>query len=374
MFRILKSDWMRKKSVIISGPGSENSQVAIWIICLSQEFIKLGYEVIRVVDGQRKDLVNLNGDLKTYTWPSKRPTKFKDLIFYAKLLIKYKPTLIIANFGSVNIATLLSYFFSVKNRIVWYRTTSFQSELESNNNFKKRVLNFRKKIILSLASNIVTNSLYLKKQVIRDFKIKENKLLVFPNALNSSGQKIKYSLSERNQIVCVGRLHKIKGHEHLFRAIKILKNRSKEITVKLIGDGPEFENLKRLSKSLGIESNVIFAGRLLQSEVLDELARSKFSIVPSLDEAFGYVIIESFSVGTPVIASKVGGIPEILENGKEGILIPPSDPDKLATAIESMDENEDLTRDFGKRAYKKYQEKFNLQVLTEYQANFFSKL
>jgi glycosyltransferase involved in cell wall biosynthesis len=128
----------------------------------------------------------------------------------------------------------------------------------------------------------------------------------------------------------VGRLSHEKGLDVLLRAMARLPGTRAVVG----GDGPERESLERLARELGITSLVTFAG-WVETPWPDHLVPDVL-VVPSRREGFGLVAAEALMTGIPVVASAVGGLPEVLEDGTAGLLVPPEDPAALAQAIESV--------------------------------------
>lgn len=103
----------------------------------------------------------------------------------------------------------------------------------------------------------------------------------------------------------------------------------------MVGTGPEETSLKTLAENLEISQNIQFIPHLSQAEVANLLQKAKIFVLPSLEEALGMVAVEALASGTPVVASRVGGIPEAVPE-EAGILVPPADADALADAIQEL--------------------------------------
>ena len=134
----------------------------------------------------------------------------------------------------------------------------------------------------------------------------------------------------RPLVGAVGRLSPEKGFDVLVRAVAQLPGARTVVA----GDGPERETLERLAHELGIASLVTFVG-WVDPPWSDHLVPDVL-VVPSRREGFGLVAAEALMSGIPVVASAVGGLPEVLEEGVAGLLVPPEDPTALARAIESV--------------------------------------
>ncbi|MGR6837141.1 glycosyltransferase family 4 protein [Syntrophomonas erecta] len=132
-------------------------------------------------------------------------------------------------------------------------------------------------------------------------------------------------------ITMVARLHPVKGHEYFLRAARQVLDRYPGVQFLIIGEGPERGNITRLVNELGLNERVRMPGYYTPIE--DIYGVSDLLCVPSIMEGLGLVILEAMYFRVPVVASAIGGILEIIEDGKDGILVPPRDPSALAGAI-----------------------------------------
>lgn len=144
------------------------------------------------------------------------------------------------------------------------------------------------------------------------------------------------------RLLAVGRFVKAKGFDVLLRAVGLLRRRGSDVEVDFIGDGDQASVLRRLTMNLGIEAAVHFHGWLPFEEVEKALTRSALLVHPSigLGDAVPTVIKEAMAVGTPVVASAVAGIPELLDEGRCGILVSPRSPERLADALSELLEDQ----------------------------------
>ena len=144
-------------------------------------------------------------------------------------------------------------------------------------------------------------------------------------------------------IICVGRLSPEKGQTGVLRAFARLRAKHPDAVLRLVGDGPNRDALERLASELGIDGAVTFAGRLPEQETLAEIARADMLVLPSFMEGLPIVLMEAMALGVPVISSRVAGIPELVSDGKTGLLFAPSDWDELAQCIERLLSDSDLS-------------------------------
>ena len=136
------------------------------------------------------------------------------------------------------------------------------------------------------------------------------------------------------RLAIVGRLIPIKGHDVVLRAVARARARLPGLTLEIAGDGELEPELRATAARLGLDDAVSFLGRVAPADPV--LERAEVVVVPSFGEGFGMVALEAMERGRPVIASDVGGLPEIVADGRTGILVPPGDVDALAGAIVAL--------------------------------------
>jgi glycosyltransferase involved in cell wall biosynthesis len=141
-------------------------------------------------------------------------------------------------------------------------------------------------------------------------------------------------LPKSQAILFVGRLERLKGVEYLLRAFA---RTSGNATLRIVGDGPQRDYLERLAAELSITERTQFAGWVPQERLSAEYANATVLVVPSVcPEAMGLVAIEAMASGRPVIGSAMGGIPELIHEGRTGYIVPPANPGELAAAIDQL--------------------------------------
>jgi glycosyltransferase involved in cell wall biosynthesis len=163
------------------------------------------------------------------------------------------------------------------------------------------------------------------------------------------------------RIIAVGRLAADKGFDYLLRAIARLRARGVEATLELVGDGPEAAPLRRLARELGIAERVTLRGWLHFTDVRAAMRQATVLVHPSagLGDGLPNVIREAMALGTPVIASRVAGIPEALDDGRCGMLVPTKDAGALADALATLLADEGLRRTYAQRAREWTEQKFD---------------
>ncbi len=174
-----------------------------------------------------------------------------------------------------------------------------------------------------------------------------------------SVSKFKFRIRKRNigedfRLLTVARLVEVKGVEYALRALAILLPKIPRLRYQIAGDGPKRQQLESLSRQLGLSDTVQFLGTVSQEQAAALYERAHVFVLPSIvtdageEEGQPVVLIEAQASGLPVIATAIGGIPESLDDGKSGILVPPKDPEALARAILSLASQ---TENWGRMGY-----------------------
>jgi glycosyltransferase involved in cell wall biosynthesis len=147
----------------------------------------------------------------------------------------------------------------------------------------------------------------------------------------------KYDYSAPRQeiryLLCVSRLSPEKGLTFLICALGLLRERGYDLELRLAGDGPTKQHLQKLTNEIGLAEQVHFIGFLSEDEIIRELQDSDLFVLPSFIEGIPVAAMEAMAVGLPVIATNIAGTSELIEDGKTGILVRPSDAEALADAV-----------------------------------------
>ena len=204
------------------------------------------------------------------------------------------------------------------------------------------------KLVLRNADAVIALTQDMKTQI---QKIYSREILVIPNGIDiksfekSSREKAraKLRIKKKERIVTfVGTLRPIKGLEYLVQALNIMGKKGPRVKLMLVGDGEEKEHLEGLVGELELEEDVMFIGRVPNEEIPEYMAASDVFVLPSLSEGFPNVVLQAMAAGLPIIASKVGGLPEIIEEGGNGFLVEPKNAAQIADRISQLLEDDEL--------------------------------
>jgi glycosyltransferase involved in cell wall biosynthesis len=178
-------------------------------------------------------------------------------------------------------------------------------------------------------------------------------VLVIPNGAdlnrfkNLSRPKIRDGLGvarDEKIVLFVGRFHPVKGIRYLIRALGTLSQKRPDIRLVLVGDGEERSALEALATELNLQERISFTGQISYGQVPEYMAASDILVLPSLSEGLPLAIIEAMASGLPIVATWVGGISEIVQEGVNGFLVAPKNPEALAEKIVILMEDSDLRR------------------------------
>jgi len=175
-------------------------------------------------------------------------------------------------------------------------------------------------------------------------------------------------------IICVGRLSPEKGQAGLLRAFASLRTSNSNAKLKLVGDGPDRETLEALAREMGVTEAVTFTGRLSEDDTLAQIAQSDLLVLSSFMEGLPIVLMEAMALGVPVVASRVAGIPELVEDGSTGLLFAPSDWDGLKACMERLLGDGTLQAEIAERARKKVAEEFDVRGSAKVLAGLFERI
>jgi glycosyltransferase involved in cell wall biosynthesis len=170
------------------------------------------------------------------------------------------------------------------------------------------------------------------------------------------------------EILCVAALREVKGHRHLLEACALLQAEGLEFRCHLVGSGPLEGELRAHVQRAGLEARVKLHGPLPRAEVLARMRAAHVLVLPSIldregrREGIPVTLMEAMSCGLPVVASRISGIPELVEDGRSGILFPPGDSGALADALRRLRASPALRAELGRGARAKVEADFDLRA------------
>jgi glycosyltransferase involved in cell wall biosynthesis len=170
-------------------------------------------------------------------------------------------------------------------------------------------------------------------------------------------------------VLFVGRLVERKGVNHLVDAVRLLSP-GVDVRLMIVGDGPERARIEGRVREQGLDGRVAVRGRVSEAELQAAYAGADAFVLPAVldrrgdTEGLGVVLLEAMNQRVPVIASAIGGIRDIVEDGVSGLLVPPGDAAALAAALERLARAPDLAARVGEAGYRRLRERFSWDEIT----------
>ncbi len=174
--------------------------------------------------------------------------------------------------------------------------------------------------------------------------------------------RARWQLKKEEVVVgIVSKLWEGKGHITLIEAFKVVKQRIPNARLVIVGEGDLYSELLRVVNENGLRESVLFTG--FQMDVSKILSTFDVAVLPSFFEGMGRVLLEAMAMEKPVVASRVGGIPDLVKHNVNGLLINPGDVAELANALEKILTDSELAGNMGKEGRKRIQEQFSSEVM-----------
>ena len=192
----------------------------------------------------------------------------------------------------------------------------------------------------------------IKRSVQEEYRLSDARIQMVYNGIDLSrcSKKTIYSFKSTFRFIHVGRLVPVKNQELIIKAVKVLVDDRYNVVVNFLGEGDREEYYKSLVKEYSLEDNISFLG--LKDEVCSFLADSDAFLLPSVYEGMPITLIEAMGTGLPIIASNVGGIPDMITHEREGLLVEPT-IETLVSAMKRLIEDEALRSFLGTNAYNR---------------------
>lgn len=211
---------------------------------------------------------------------------------------------------------------------------------------------------------VVTISLFGRSQVMNASDPAHwHKVIVVPLGVDTAEYAPRARAPESSgaplRLISVGHLSPMKGYPLLIEAVQLLRARGKSVKLTLIGEGSSREALAELIRTLGLEEQVCLAGACNHDRVPDYLAESDVFAMSSFLEGVPVVLMEAMAMELPCVATRITGIPEIIDDGVDGLLVPPGSAECLAEAIGRL-ADPDLRRHLGTAARRKVESRYQL--------------
>lgn len=226
------------------------------------------------------------------------------------------------------------------------------------------------KVIFKLSNKIVCCSEAVKNEFFHRIQKPPSRYEVILNGISlkktevrgemalSDGQECDPIFNRRRFVIgTIGRLkERVKGTRYLIQAVHFLKERI-DLGLVIVGSGSDEHVLQKLTRDLQLTEQIMFIKEACSRDILRHF---DLFVLPSLSEGFGLVLLEAMAEGRPIVATNVGGIPEVVIDGRTGMLVPPKNPEALADAISYMYDNRLESAEMGRAGKKRVEAFFDI--------------
>ena len=271
-----------------------------------------------------------------------------------------KSSLIFSSFRFFSLAekmTMALFGRFARKRVV----ISFRSEI-TNQISGYVYIYFLVRMGIACADNVICQSHEAKSTLATLFPTIKSKIKVIPNWIGTS---VYSSIAERRmslgcqptprravRLLFLGWIERFKGVYTLAEAFRSLVLEGHDIAIDFVGSGSQTEELSEFFRQNQLATRVVFHGWLSGQDKLNVVEQADIIVLPSLSEGMPNALLEAMAAGLPVVASSVGGIPDLVKDGYSGVLVSPNDPIALASALKRLVESRDLRISFGLNGYR----------------------
>jgi len=241
---------------------------------------------------------------------------------------------------------------------------NFEDFQQRRQSWQAELLKRHRSWVVRQADKVIVPSQYLANWVVK-WGVPAEKVVVIYNAVEipDSIEPLPVPLKTPIKAITVGRLVPWKRVNRLLEALEKIP----ELGLVVVGDGPERPRLERMAQDLGVSDRVYFAGQRSKRETIGLMAACDFFVLNSTYEGLPHVVLEAMALGLPVVATAVGGIPEVVRDGETGVLVSPEDR-MLESTLLTLVSNKEMKQQLGERAQRWIRENMSLEamvVLTE---------
>jgi glycosyltransferase involved in cell wall biosynthesis len=211
-----------------------------------------------------------------------------------------------------------------------------------------------------LAKKHITISDYNRKYLVRQFGLNESDIEIVHCGVDLNKIKLIERNSEEGLILTVARLAPEKSIDVLLQALSLLDAKNVDFKAAIIGDGPLKKEIQDIIQSLMLSGKVYLLGNQSHEQVLEWMGKASMVVLSSKSEGIPVSLMEAMAIKTPVIATKITGIPELIDDCKSGLLVEYNDAEALSAAIEKLLKDNTMRLNFTEAGYEKIQDEFDL--------------
>ena len=270
-----------------------------------------------------------------YFWTLMREAKNADVILVQNAMAAGLPTALVKIFrGTPFVVRMVgdeAWERAEQNKITTKTWEEFIDAPEGG--LRTKIMMLVQKFVLKKANFIMPPSEYNKGLVIKAYGVDPNKIIVNYTATEEPEVVPIEPDPKPHQVVTVARLISLKKIDEIIKAMKMVVAKYPDANLVIAGEGPEMDNLKNLTKELGLENSVEFLGKISRAETWQLRKNSSVYIINSTHESLPISVLTSLASGIPIIATNVSGIREVVYHEKTGLLVESGDIDGIANSI-----------------------------------------
>lgn len=290
-------------------------------------------------------IYNLNINKNFYNEPN-------EFIKLCKFMIHYRPDIVQTHVLKANLYGIVAAKLARVPIIIGTEMTLKDIAPSGLKRLRDRLIHpIIKKIAINYCDKFIVVSRFIMQEWFPDYHSDKIEVLYPPFCLEKYNLATNSSSYPENTncstIGFVGRLSEEKGIPSLLQAMVIVRKRIADVRLIIVGTGPLENKLREMTTSLGLNSNVHFVG--FKENVFEILGQMNVFVLPSRTEACPIVVLEAMAMGLPVVASHVGGIPELVRDSETGILFPYNNPTKMAEALIDLLQDKEKAKMMGKK-------------------------
>lgn len=327
---------------------------------LSKYLVRLGHKVVVVSAGGALVKELEASGAKHYTLPVHKKSIFLmyKLIPLLAGIIKQEEIEIVH--ARSRVPAWIAYFACRRTKAVFITTC--------HGYYKKHFFS----MVMGWAKRVIVLSNVIARHMIDDFGVPHDRIRLVPRSVDLERFKYLDPKSKRKEefnVGIIGRITPLKGHLHFIKAMARISRTVPRLKIWIVGDAPASkeaykEEVQVLVRRLGLWHCTEFLGT--QRDIPGILAHLDLVVLATTThEAFGRVVVEAQAAGVPVVATRVGGVIDIIEDGKNGLLVPPADHKAMAEAILRIHEDTQLAARLAENAYAKIKEKYTVELMVK---------
>jgi lipopolysaccharide heptosyltransferase II len=336
---------------------------------LSKYLVRLGHKAVVVSAGGALVQELEDSGAKHYTLPVNKKSIISMLKLIPKLVQIIKQEEIEIVHARSRAPAWIAYFACRQTRAIFVTTCHGYYK----KHFFSTVMGWGKRVIV--LSNVIA------RHMIEDFSLPHERIKLVPRSVDLGKFKYLDPKTKRKEdfnVGIIGRITPLKGHLHFIKAMARISRLVPRLKIWIVGDAPVSkqaykEELQILVRRLGLWHCTEFLGTQRNIPgILENL--DLVVLATTTHEAFGRVVVEAQAAGVPVVATKVGGVIDIIEDGVNGLLVPPADAKSMAEAIMRIFKDTQFARELAENAYVKVKEKYNLELMVKNTLNVYREV